>query len=313
MKRYELLQKIKTRALELGFDKVGVAKSGPIDASIYHEWLEKGFHGQMAYMAKYLDKRFDPAQLVPGAKSVISLAMNYYQKTEESSPDQGTISLYALGDDYHEVMREKMKQLLTDICVWIPDCEGRVFVDTAPIQDKYWAVKAGIGWLGKHGNVITKEFGSWVFLGEIVITEELEYDEPIPDYCGTCRKCLTACPTGAIVTPHIVDARKCISYWTIEVNGEQKIPETVAAKMGNLVFGCDICQNVCPWNKKFSKQTKESRFRARPHNINPALTDLTNMSLETFRIWYQKSTIKRAKLKGLLRNARIALQNKTCI
>ncbi len=313
MNKPKLSQKIKRRALELGFHRVGIAKSEPVDAGVYREWLEKGFHGQMAYMAKYLDKRFDPAQLVPGAKSVIALAMNYYQQTEEANPDQGTISLYALGDDYHDVMREKMKQLLTDICAWRPDCEGRVFVDTAPIQDKYWAVKAGIGWLGKHGNVITREFGSWVFLGEIVITEELEYDEPMPDYCGTCSKCLTGCPTGAIVTPHLVDARKCISYWTIEVDGEQEIPEAVAAKMGNLIFGCDICQKVCPWNIKFSKQTDESRFRARPHNITPALTDLTNLSLETFRSWYQKSAIKRTKLKGLLRNARVALQNKTCI
>jgi epoxyqueuosine reductase len=302
---------IKDQARALGFDKAGVVPATVLteEGAKLREWLARGFHGQMAYMALNPDQRSDPRLLLPSAKSVVCVALNYFQPDKHvDDPEVGKISRYAWGDDYHDVLRDKLKSLLEWIREREPGVEGKVCVDTSPMMDKAWAARAGLGWIGKHTNLITKEFGSWVFLGELLLSLELDYDSLIePDHCGKCVACIEACPTGAIIAPYQLDATRCISYGTIELR-EAELPEPIRSNLENWVFGCDICQDVCPWSR-FSKQTEEERFAPRPGLVEPKLEELIEMSQEEFSTRFRKSAIKRAKLAGLQRNAKAASKN----
>ena len=302
--------KIKDVARELGFDPVGIVPATILSAegAQLRQWLEQGWHGKMDYLARHAELRVDPAKLLPGVRSVVCVALNYYRPDQHSDdPAIGKISRYAWGDNYHDVLRDKLTRLLTRIRELAPEVEGRVCVDTAPIMDKAWAVRAGIGWLGKHTNVITRKYGSWVFLGELLLSIELDYDNLIEsDHCGKCTACLDACPTGAIVAPYQLDATRCISYGTIELRDET-LPAPIAENLHNWVFGCDICQDVCPWSR-FSTPSVEESFVPRTGITTPSLRELANLSPEEFAIRFRKSAIKRTKLTGLRRNARTALK-----
>lgn len=299
---------IKRQARHLGFDPVGIVPAAVLttEGARFREWLGRNFHGRMDYLARNPEMRLDPRQLLPAARSVICVALNYYQPERHSEdPAIGKISRYAWGDDYHEVLRDKLKELLAWIKTRQPEVEGRVCVDSAPIMDKAWAVRAGLGWIGKHTNVITRKYGSWVFLGELLLSIDLDDDGLIePDHCGKCTSCLDACPTGALIAPYQLDATRCISYATIELRDE-RLPEPIAANLQNWVFGCDICQDVCPWSR-FSKPTVEERFAPREGLIAPPLTSLTTMTQEEFSRRFRLSAIKRTKLAGLRRNAAAA-------
>lgn len=300
---------IKNIASSLGFDFCGIAKAEFLEeeAPRLENWLKKNHHGQMHYMANHFDKRLDPRLLVPGARSVISLLYNYYpaQRLNESA-DSLKISKYAYGQDYHTVIKEKLHQFIAQIKTQIGDIDGRVFVDSAPVMDKVWAAKAGLGWVGKHSNLLNREMGSFFFIAEIICDLELDNDGPIADYCGTCTRCIDACPTEAI-TPYMVDGSKCISYFTIELKDE--IPAEMKGKFENWVFGCDICQDVCPWNR-FSKPHVEPKFI-----LSQDLSNLKNEELEyideiAFNTIFKKSAIKRAKYEGLKRNINFVKKNK---
>lgn len=302
---------IKEKARELGFSKVGIARADALteEGARLTEWLSQGYQGTMAWMQKDPEKRADVRRIVPGATSVISVALNYYIPANHSNADEkGKISRYAWGDDYHVVMRPRIQSLIDCIKSENPDVRSAVYVDTGPVLDKAWAVRAGIGWLGKHTNVITKEYGSWVFLGEIILDVELEYDEPIPDFCGSCTACIEACPTSAIVEPYVLDSTKCISYLTIE--NKEDIPEKFKSKLANWVYGCDICQDVCPWNR-FQQPTEEMAFRPREENIAPDLHALSVITEEEFSRRFRRSPVKRTKRKGLVRNANAVLEGRT--
>jgi epoxyqueuosine reductase len=263
----------------------------------------------MEWMQNNLEKRVDPRQILPNAHSVVSLALNYYTPTGHSeNPESGKISRYAWGDDYHIVMTSRIQQLVDCIKSEKPDVDARFYVDTGPVLDKAWAARAGVGWLGKHTNVITKEYGSWVFLGEIILDLELVYDEPMADFCGTCTACIEACPTGAIVEPYVLDSTKCISYLTIEHKGP--ILDDLKPAFDNWVYGCDICQDVCPWNR-FQQPTKEGAFFPRSENVEPRLEDLESISAEEFTRRFKKSPIKRTKREGIVRNAKAVQEGKT--
>lgn len=304
---------IKHQALALGFDKAGIVPAEALteEGARLSEWVAQGFHGQMKYMEPgYKDRdpqqRSDPRLLMASAKSVVCVALNYFQPEKHvDSPEVGKVSRYAWGDDYHDVLRDKLKALLAWIKEQLPEVEGKICVDTSPMMDKAWAVRAGIGWLGKHTNVITKEFGSWVFLGELLLSVELEYDGFIePDHCGKCTACIDACPTTAIIAPYQLDATRCISYGTIELR-EPELPEPIKSNLEGWVFGCDICQDVCPWTR-FSKQSGEERFTPREGIVEPKLQELIEISQEEFSSRFRKSPIKRTKLAGLKRNAKAA-------
>ncbi|MDZ7724088.1 MAG: tRNA epoxyqueuosine(34) reductase QueG [candidate division KSB1 bacterium] len=308
---HTLGRSIKARARELGFCKIGIAAAAPLPPDKLDDWLSRNHHGSMGYMQSRRDLRLDVTTLVPGARSVIVLAMNYYTDPgQPDDPEKGVISRYAWGDDYHDIIRARLKTLLKFIQETDPQINGRVFVDSAPVMEKVWAVKAGLGWIGKHSNLITPEYGSWVFLGEVIIDAELEYDEPFEkEYCGTCTRCLQACPTGAIVEPQTVDARRCISYLTIELKPDQPIPEHLQPRLGNRIFGCDACQEVCPWNRRRARVTAEKAFYPRPHNLGPALSQLKQIDPELFERFTVKSPLKRSKYAGLMRNIKVALKN----
>ncbi len=306
-------ENIKHQARTLGFDKVGIVPAEALteEGARLREWVERGFHGQMKYMEPgYKDResqqRSDPRLLMASAKSVVCVALNYFNPEKHvDDPEVGKISRYAWGDDYHDVLRDKLKALLAWIKDQQPEVEGKICVDTSPMMDKAWAVRAGIGWLGKHTNVITKEFGSWIFLGELLLSVELEYDSFIePDHCGKCTACIDACPTAAIIAPYQLDATRCISYGTIELR-EPELPEPIKSNLEGWVFGCDICQDVCPWTR-FSKQSREERFTPREGIVEPKLQELIELSQEEFSARFRKSPIKRAKLTGLKRNATAA-------
>lgn len=304
-------QLIKQKALETGFHKVGIVRAEPLQPEGEHlrHWLADGMHGEMLWMNRDPDKRADPRMIFPSARSIIVVALNYYTPNLHSDdPSHGKISRYAWGDDYHDVLKEKQRSLLQWIQEQRPDAEGKICVDTAPVMDKAWAVRAGIGWLGKHSNVITKDYGSWVFIGEILIDLELEYDfETVPDHCGSCTACLDACPTGAIVEPYVVDSRKCISYATIELRNDE-LPADISANLNGWFYGCDICQDVCPWNR-FEKPTDESRFEPRKNETAIRLNEVAEYSPEEYAERFRKSAIKRAKLPALKRNARALKAN----
>jgi epoxyqueuosine reductase len=300
-----LSEKIKQKALEMGFHKVGIARAErlPDAAAAFGEWLGRGFHGEMAWLEREPEKRTDPRLIFPEAKSVIVVALNYFTPHEHrDSADSGKLSRYAWGDDYHDVLKEKLREFLACVREMIPGSNGRVSVDTAPVSEKAWAARAGIGWIGKHSNLITKEFGSWVFLGELLLDVELDFDtDAVSDHCGSCTACIDACPTGAIVEPYVVNSNACISYATIEMRGD-KLPETVAENLNGWFYGCDICQDVCPWNR-FQKPTDEARFEPRAGETAVKLEDVVAFTPEKYAERFRKSAIKRAKLPGLKRNA----------
>jgi len=280
----------------------GIAKVGFLEeeAPRLEAWLNKGMHGEMHYMENHFDKRLDPRLLVDGARSVISLGLNYYTDNVQADPLAPKISKYAYGEDYHVVIKDKLKQLLQIINEKIGEVGGRAFVDSAPVLDKAWAQKAGLGWIGKNTNLINQQTGSFFFLAELIVNIELEYDiEPSADHCGTCTRCIDACPTEAIVAPYVVDGSKCISYLTIELKNE--IPEEFKGKMEGWMFGCDICQDVCPWNK-FSVLHNEPAFTPRPELLNLSSNDLKEITEDVFQKVFKNSAVKRAKFSGLKRN-----------
>ncbi len=301
-------REIKEQARSLGFDPVGIVPAEVLttEGERLRQWLGRNLHGEMDYLSRHAEMRTDPHQLMPGARSIVCVALNYYRPDKHSDdPEIGKISRYAWGDDYHDLLRDKLKRLLAWIRERDPQVEGRACVDSAPIMDKAWAVRAGLGWLGKHTNVITRQYGSWVFLGELLLSIDLEYDSLIePDHCGKCTACLDACPTGALTAPYQIDATRCISYGTIELRAET-LPELIASNLQNWIFGCDICQDVCPWSR-FSKPTDEEGFTPRPGITSPRLDELAEISPDEFSTRFRRSAIKRTRVTGLRRNARTA-------
>ncbi len=293
---------IKTEAKNLGFMFCGIAKAEFLEteAPRLEQWLEKNMHGEMRYMENHFDKRLDPRLLVDGARSVISLGLNYYSEYQQADPLAPKISKYAYGVDYHQVIKDKLKQLLEIINEKIGEVGGRAFVDSAPVMDKAWAKKAGMGWTGKNSNLINKKAGSFFFLAELIIDLDLEYDiEPTADHCGSCTRCIDACPTEAIVAPYIVDGSRCISYLTIEL--KDAIPQEFKGKMDNWMFGCDVCQDVCPWNK-FSVLHNEPSFKATPELLDMNKNDWEDITQEVFQKVFKSSAVKRTKFSGLTRN-----------
>jgi epoxyqueuosine reductase len=292
---------IKQKALEMGFSFCGISKAEFLESEAprLEKWLKENKHGSMYYMESYFDKRLDPTKLVEGAKSIISLLLNYCPETkqEEALPK---ISTYAYGEDYHFVMKDKMKDLLQFIQQTIGEVSGRAFVDSAPVMDKVWAQKSGLGWVGKHSNLIVKGNGSFFFIGEIIVDLELRYDSAIGDFCGSCTRCIDACPTEAIESPYVVNGSKCISYFTIELKNEV-IPADYKGKFKDWAFGCDICQDVCPWNR-FSSPTKEKRFEPNNALLGMNKKDWEEITEEVFKAISKKSPVKRAKLSGMKRN-----------
>lgn len=306
----QLTLQIKKQAFDVGFHKVGIADVRSLKRSTYlEEWLKLNRHGTMAWMKNYLEKRIDITNLYPEAKTVIAVAHNYYTNHQHSNNvKKGKISRYAWGKDYHEIIKRKLKHLLKYIHILDDSIEGRIFVDTAPIQDKLWAQEGGIGWQGKNTNIITREIGSWIFLGEIVINQELEYDQPAIDYCGSCSACMDACPTNALQA-YKLDATRCLSYLTIEYR-DKSIPEEFESKMNNWVFGCDICQDVCPWNK-FAVETNEDGYQPDAGNVAPDLDELNQLCEDTFKKRFGKSPVYRTKYKNFMRNVRTVIKNIT--
>jgi epoxyqueuosine reductase len=303
-------RRVKEKALELGFTRVGIAKVESLDEEHGHlcEWLQRGYHGSMDWMAKKPEKRADPQKILAGARSVIAVALNYYTDEPHSDmPGTGKISRYAWGDDYHDIMGGKLKHLWAWMEEEFPGVQGRYYVDTGPVMEKVWAQKAGIGWIGKHTNVITQDLGSWIFLGEVITTLDLQPDTPATDHCGTCTLCIEACPTDAIVQPYVVDSNRCLSYLTIEHRGE--ITGDVTERMGGWIYGCDICQDVCPWNQRFSTASPEEGFRPREWNLAPVLESWKNMSGGEFSSHFSRSPIKRTKREGLIRNIKVVLEH----
>jgi epoxyqueuosine reductase len=304
-----LTDKIKQRSAEIGFDKIGIVRADTLthEAENLQTWLDKGYHAEMKWLEREPEKRTNPQLIFPEAKSVIVVALNYFTPHEhENSADKGKVSRYAWGDDYHDVMGEKLRELLAFIKMENANAEGKICCDIQPISDKAWAVRAGIGWLGKHSNVITKEFGSWFFIGEILLNLPLDYDDFIEnDHCGNCTACLDACPTNAIVSPYTVDSNACLSYATIELRSEE-LPINITPNLDGWLYGCDVCQDVCPWNR-FEKPTNEARFEPRKGLVSVDLDEMLEMSHEVYVEKFRRSAMKRTKLKGLQRNAR-ALQ-----
>ena len=300
---------IKERATVEGFDKVGIVRTESLteEEAQLKEWLDRGFHADMAWMQRDIHKRVDPREIFPSAKSVVVVALNYFTpERHQEDPTTGKVSRYAWGDDYHDVVGGKLRSLLAWIKEQWPATEGKVCVDIQPVMDKAWAVRAGLGWLGKHTNVITPEFGSWVFIGELLLNVDLEYDtNRIEDHCGTCTLCIDACPTQAITEPYVVDSNKCISYATIE-SREPEFDPVIADNLSGWFYGCDICQDVCPWNR-FEQTSDENRFAAREENVNAPLSNILELTQETYAERFRGSAMKRAKLSGLQRNARALL------
>jgi epoxyqueuosine reductase len=291
---------IKTEAKRLGFLSCGISKAGFLEeeAPRLENWLNNKHQGEMHYMENHFDKRLNPTLLVDGAKSVVSLLLNYYPK-EQQNPASYKISKYAYGADYHYVIKEKLKELLHSIQAQIGEVHGRAFVDSAPVLDKAWAAKSGLGWIGKNGNLITQKVGSFYFIAELIIDLELEYDLPTTNHCGTCTACIDACPTQAIVAPYVVDGSKCISYYTIEL--KEALPQDRKGTFDDWAFGCDVCQDVCPWNK-FSQPHNEPLFNANPTLLSLSKKEWQEITKETFENVFKNSPLKRTKFEGMKRN-----------
>jgi epoxyqueuosine reductase len=329
-----LTESIKAEALTLGFDAVGISRvaessqpsaispqpesSIPAPAtplphqllSRLAEWLQRGYHGTMAWMTRDPARRSDPQLVLPGCRSMISVGMNYYTDNRANEqPGMGRIARYAWGKDYHTVISQRLAQLEEKIAILAPGIATKAYTDTGPIMEKAWAQQAGLGWIGKHSNLVSAESGSWLLIGEILTTLDLEPDEPGTDLCGSCTLCIQACPTGAIVEPYVVDARLCISYLTIELRGGREvISDELASQMGNRIFGCDDCLDVCPFNLR-ADTTNEPAFNPTPLTLAPSLQTLSQISQESFSAMFKESPLKRAKLSGLLRNVSIAQEN----
>lgn len=310
--RSEVSRLIKERAFIEGFDKVSIVAAQRLDdeAGRLSEWVSRNFHANMQWMVRDLAKRADPRAVLPSARSVVVVALNYYTPHQhQNALGTGKVSRYAWGDDYHDVVGGKLRSLLSWIKSFRPEADGKVCVDIQPMMDKAWAVRAGLGWLGKHSNVITPEFGSWIFLGELLLNIELNYDvEEIEDHCGTCTVCIDACPTQAITEPYVVDSNKCISYATIE-NRDTELPPEVEQHLSGWLYGCDICQDVCPWNR-FEQTTAEERFHPRVDNVNPNLREIALLTHDQYVERFRGSAMKRAKLSGLKRNATALLKTR---
>lgn len=300
---------VKRIAQELGFFYCGISDATYLEdeARQLDQWLKNNYHGKMSYMENHYEMRLDPRKLVEGAKSVVSLALNYYPESEINHEDTPKISKYAYGQDYHDVIREKLIDFLDRIQSEIGEVNGRVFVDSAPVMDKVWAKRSGLGWMGKNTNIIHPKSGSFFFLAELIIDLKLERDGPIKDYCGTCTKCIDECPTEAIVEPYVIDGSKCISYLTIELKDEI-LPNEFKGKMDDWMFGCDVCQDVCPWNR-FSTPSKLSEFQPNFELKSYTKTDWEDLTQEVFSEIFKRSAVKRTKFKGLKRNISFLNQN----
>ena len=329
-----LAEAIKREALALGFDAVGISRvaesnqpsaishqpdsspPNPATPLPHHllsrlaEWLRQGYHGTMAWMTRDPSRRSDPQLVLPGCRSMVSVGMSYYtDHRANEQPGMGRIARYAWGKDYHLVMSQRLAQLEAKIAGLAPGVTTKAYVDTGPIMEKAWAQQAGLGWIGKHSNLVSADCGSWLLLGEILTTLDLTADEPATDLCGSCTLCIQACPTGAIIEPYVVDARRCISYLTIELRGGREvIPNDLAAQMGNRIFGCDDCLDVCPFNLR-ADATNEPAFTPTALTLAPSLQALTQISQESFSATFKESPLKRAKQAGLLRNVGIAQEN----
>lgn len=291
---------VKAEAKRLGFDYCGISKAEFLEdeAPRLEQWLNQNMHGQMGYMANHFDMRLDPRLLVPGAQSVVTLLYNYYP-TQRQNPNAPQVSKYAYGEDYHKVIKRKLKEFMFTLKEQIGDIGGRAFVDSAPVMDKAWAKRSGVGWVGKNSNIITPKNGSFFFIAELIIDLPLQPDGPIKDYCGTCTRCIDACPTQAITQPYVVDGSKCISYFTIEL--KEAIPTEMKGKFENWAFGCDICQDVCPWNR-FAKPHNEPAFEPDTEFLEMSLTDWTELTEEAFERVFIKKALNRAKYNGVKRN-----------
>ncbi len=303
-------QLIKSIAHELGFSFCGISKADFLEeeAPRLEEWLRRGYQGKMEYLENHFDKRLDPRLLVPEAKSVVSLLYNYYPKKELSATESSStidsldklkVARFAFGEDYHFVVKEKLKEFLDRLRESIGEINGRAFVDSAPVMERAWAAKSGIGWIGKNSLLLNRSMGSFFFLAELILDLELEPDGPIKDYCGSCSACMDACPTDAITEPYAVNGSKCISYFTIEL--KEEIPQSVKGKFENWIFGCDICQEVCPWNR-FAQPHNEPRFQPKPDLENMSVSDWKEITEEVFNRLFKDSPVKRTKFSGLKRN-----------
>lgn len=307
-----LSQRIKTQALALGFDLVGIAPAqGSPELQFFEQWLAQGHAGEMHYLARNLERRIDLQQVLPGARSVIVCGLNYDTdipySTASHAPDRGWVARYAWGYDYHTVMQEKLRGLQQFVATLVPaDVASKLYVDTGPVVERVYAKYAGLGWFGKNTCMLNRHFGSWLLLGELIVTMPLDYDRPVADHCGTCTRCLDACPTEALIAPYVLDARRCISYLTIELKGA--IPEALRPQLGAHVFGCDICQDVCPWNRQ-RHFTEEPGLQPRPQQVLPRLAELALMSQEDFKRAFRDTPLERSKRRGLLRNVCVAMGN----
>jgi epoxyqueuosine reductase len=303
-----VVAQIRQEALRLGFFKIGISPARPLPrAGHFDRWLEQGMHGAMTYMERQSSKRKDPALVLEKARSIIVAAMNYYPGDEpDCSALDGRISRYARGEDYHKIVAARLEKLMRFIEAECPGAQGLYYVDTGPVMEKVWGAETALGWMGKHANLITRGRGSWFFIGVILLSHELEHDLPEKDHCGSCNRCIGACPTGAIVYPYVVDARLCISYLTIELRGS--LPRELRPMVGNRIYGCDDCQEVCPWNR-FAVTSDEPGLRPRPENRMPLLADLVNITPEQFAGRFHGSAVRRIKRDGFVRNVCVALGN----
>jgi epoxyqueuosine reductase len=304
-----LTERIRRKAHELGFDAVGfcrVAADRPESARL-GEWISRGYHGDMNWMAQSARKRRNPALVLPGIRSIVSLGINYYTDDDpDNCPGHGRIARYARGTDYHRVLGDRLQSLAKFLEIEAPDSRSRAYVDTGPVMEKAWAQRAGLGWIGKHSNLVSGDYGSWLVLGEVLTTAVLDPDEPGSDLCGSCTLCIRACPTGAITEPYVLDARRCLSYLTIEQKGN--IPEEFQTAAGNRIFGCDDCLDVCPYNHQASP-TREPAFQATPFTLNPDLKTLADQTAAEFQATFRQSPVRRATHEGLRRSAAVALRN----
>jgi epoxyqueuosine reductase len=301
MNAQEHTRLIKSLAKELGFSFCGVSKAEFLseEAPRLEEWLKRGYQGKMGYLENYFDKRLDPTLLMPGAKAVVSFLYNYYPKKDFTESSELKIAKYAYGEDYHFVVKEKLKELIDRLTEKVGGIQGRAFVDSAPVMERAWAQRSGLGWIGKNSLLLNKQSGSFFFLAELIIDLELEYDHPAKDYCGTCTACMDACPTDAITEPYVVDGSKCISYFTIEL--KEQIPQEVKGKFENWIFGCDICQDVCPWNR-FASPHQEPRFQPTSELEKMTAADWKEVTEDVFKRLFSESAVKRTKWEGLKRN-----------